>query len=91
MENNTEDQIASYHHQQVIVLVNSQFRGIALNLKLGGAWTAAKVPFVDGGFSPSGGKNSNLCTRVVRYKNISILAKASPKHTLLPIKENLHV
>jgi hypothetical protein len=64
-------------------------RDIALNLYGFGPFVVASIASIGGGPSPSGGRNSNLCTKVVRYRNNSIFAIDSPGHVRLPkIKMN---
>ena len=51
-----------------------------------------KRPTNDGNFSPGGSSNVKCWNIVVKNRNSSILAKASPRHALLPeIKSVLYL
>ena len=49
-----------------------------------GLYVAPYIPSSGGKVDGSFGLSSNLCTRDNRKMNNSVLAKDSPKHTLLP-------
>ena len=53
-----------------------------------GALTIPRVPVKDGGLLSSSILNRNRCTNDVMNKNSSILARDSPRHTLLPVIKN---
>ncbi len=55
----------------------------------GGAWWfTATAPTVEGSFSPSGSLKLNFCSIVVKKRNSSIRARASPGHERFPVGES---
>ena len=61
-----------------------QFLSRAQILNSWGSLVIHKRPTNDGNFSPGGSSNVKCWNIVVKNRNSSILAKASPRHTLLP-------